>query len=63
MIVCEKDCGIDCGLEVIVIINGNEMIELLYDWILGCYMMKFVFNLEIGEKIVGKNVFLNEEMV
>ena len=62
VIVREKDCGTDRGLEVTAITNGNEMIEPLYDRILGRYTMKSVFNPETGEKIVGKNVLLNEEM-
>ncbi|MBM6754331.1 DNA-directed RNA polymerase subunit beta' [Lactobacillus alvi] len=62
VIVREEDCGTDRGLEVTAITNGNEMIEPLYDRILGRYTMKSVFDPETGEKIVGKNVLLDEEM-
>ncbi|HIX34861.1 MAG TPA: DNA-directed RNA polymerase subunit beta' [Candidatus Limosilactobacillus merdigallinarum] len=62
VIVREKDCGTDRGLEVSAITNGNEMIEPLYDRILGRYTMKSVFDPKTGNKIVGKNVLLDEDM-
>ena len=62
VVVREKDCGTDRGLEVTAITNGNEMIEPLYDRIMGRYTMKSVFNPKTGEKIVGKNVLIDEEM-
>ncbi|KRN58277.1 DNA-directed RNA polymerase, beta subunit [Limosilactobacillus secaliphilus] len=62
VIVREKDCGTDRGLEVSAITNGNEMIEPLYDRILGRYTMKSVFDPKTGKKIVGKNVLLDEDM-
>ena len=62
VIVREEDCGTDRGLEVTAITNGNEMIEPLYDRILGRYTMKSVFDPETGERIVAKNVLLDEEM-
>ena len=62
VIVREKDCGTDRGLDVEAITNGNEMVEPLYDRILGRYTMKSVYDPETGEKIVGKNVLLDEEM-
>ena len=62
VVVREKDCGTDRGLEVTAITNGNEMIEPLYDRIMGRYTMKSVFNPKTGEKIVGKNVLIDEDM-
>ncbi len=62
VVVREKDCGTDRGLEVAAITNGNEMIEPLYDRIMGRYTMKSVFDPKTGEKIVGKNVLIDEEM-
>ncbi len=62
VVVREKDCGTDRGLEVTAITNGNEMIEPLYDRIMGRYTMKSVFDPKTGEKIVGKNVLIDEEM-
>lgn len=43
--------------------EGNEVIELLYDWILGCYMMKIVFDFEMYDEIVGNNVLIDEDLV
>jgi len=62
VVVREKDCGTDRGLDVAAITEGNEMIEPLYDRILGRYTMKSVFDPETGEKICDKNVLVDEEM-
>ena len=62
VVVREKDCGTDRGLDVAAITEGNEMIEPLYDRILGRYTMKAVFDPETGEKICDKNVLVDEEM-
>ena len=62
VIVREEDCGTDRGLDVTAITNGDEMIEPLYDRILGRYTMKSVFDPQTGEKIVGKNVLIDEAM-
>ncbi|WP_373841575.1 DNA-directed RNA polymerase subunit beta' [Limosilactobacillus sp.] len=62
VVVREKDCGTDRGLEVTAITNGNEMIEPLYDRIMGRYTMKSVFDPKTGKKIVGKNVLIDENM-
>lgn len=60
VIVREKDCGTDRGLLISAIAEGNEMIERLYDRILGRYTMKSVFNPENGETIIGPNEMINE---
>lgn len=62
VVVREKDCGTDRGLDVAAITEGNEMIEPLYDRILGRYTTKSVFDPETGEKICDKNVLVDEEM-
>ena len=60
VIVREKDCGTDRGLLISAIAEGNEMIEPLYDRILGRYTMKSVFNPENGETVIGPNEMINE---
>jgi DNA-directed RNA polymerase subunit beta' len=60
VIVREKDCGTDRGLLISAIAEGNEMIEPLYDRILGRYTMKSVFNPENGETIIGPSEMINE---
>lgn len=62
VIVREKDCGTDRGLTISSIVDGNEVIESLYDRILGRYTQKSVYNPETGEKIVGKNVMVDEDI-
>ena len=62
VIIREKDCGTDRGLDVTAIREGNEMIEPLYDRILGRYTMKTVKNPATGEVIVPANVMIDEEM-
>lgn len=60
VIVREKDCGTDRGLLITAIAEGNEMIESLYDRILGRYTMKSVINPETGKVIVGQNEMIDE---
>ncbi|MCH4172219.1 MAG: DNA-directed RNA polymerase subunit beta' [Lactobacillus sp.] len=62
VIVREEDCGTDRGLEVTAIRDGNEIIEPLYDRLVGRYTMKSVFDPETGEKIIGKNELMDEDM-
>ncbi|KRN81424.1 DNA-directed RNA polymerase subunit beta [Pediococcus ethanolidurans] len=60
VIVREKDCGTDRGLTISAIVEGNEVIESLYDRILGRYTQKSVYDPQTGEKIVGKNEMIDE---
>ncbi len=60
VIVREDDCGTDRGLDVSAIMDGNEVIEPLYDRILGRYAMKPVADPETGEVIVQKNEMIDE---
>ncbi|KAF0336932.1 DNA-directed RNA polymerase subunit beta' [Pediococcus acidilactici] len=60
VIVREKDCGTDRGLLITAIAEGNEMIEPLYDRILGRYTMKSVINPETGKVIVDQNEMIDE---
>ncbi len=60
VIVREKDCGTDRGLTISAIVEGNEVIESLYDRILGRYTQKSVYDPKTGEKIIGKNKMVDE---
>lgn len=62
VIVREKDCGTDRGLDITAITDGNEMIEPLYDRMIGRYTMKSVYDPETGEKIIGKNEMIDEDI-
>ena len=57
----KKTVVLTAVLKFTAITNGNEMIEPLYDRIMGRYTMKSVFDPETGEMIVGKNL-IDEEM-
>ena len=60
VIIREEDCHTDRGLDVTAITEGNEMIEPLYDRILGRYTMKEVKDPNTGEIIVPANVLVEE---
>ncbi|MDN2453635.1 DNA-directed RNA polymerase subunit beta' [Lactobacillus sp. UCMA15818] len=62
VIIREQDCGTDRGLDVTAIREGNELIEPLYDRILGRYTMKEVKNPTNGKIIVPANVMMNEDI-
>ncbi len=60
VIIREIDCGTDRGLDVSAIMNGNEVIESLYDRILGRYAQKAVIDPTTGEVIVAHNGMIDE---
>ncbi len=62
VIVREEDCGTDRGLLVRAIREGNEMIEPLYDRLVGRYAMKSVVNPSTGEVMVPKNTLMDEDL-
>jgi DNA-directed RNA polymerase subunit beta' len=61
VIIRELDCGTDRGLDVSAIMNGNEVIEPLYDRILGRYAQKSVVDPRTGEVIVAHNQMIDED--
>jgi DNA-directed RNA polymerase subunit beta' len=62
VIIRELDCYTDRGLDVSAIMNGNEVIEPLYDRVLGRYAQKTVKNPETGEVIVQHNQMIDEDL-
>ncbi|SEN60351.1 DNA-directed RNA polymerase subunit beta' [Lihuaxuella thermophila] len=62
VIVREEDCGTDKGLEVTHISDGNEIIEGLYDRIVGRTAFKTIRHPETGEVIVSRNQLIDEEI-
>ena len=62
VIVREEDCGTDRGLVVSAIREGNEMIEPLYDRLVGRFTQKSVLNPETHEVIVPKDTLMDEDM-
>ncbi|HEY4399527.1 MAG TPA: DNA-directed RNA polymerase subunit beta' [Lactobacillaceae bacterium] len=62
VIIREDISDTDRGLEVSAIVDGNSVVEPLYDRILGRYAMKSVFDPETGEKLVAKNQLMDEDI-
>ncbi|MDQ0485039.1 DNA-directed RNA polymerase subunit beta' [Guptibacillus hwajinpoensis] len=62
VIVREDDCGTDRGLEVSAIKNGNELIEGLYDRLVGRVAFKKVRHPETNEVLVDKNNLITEDI-
>ncbi|WP_270182782.1 DNA-directed RNA polymerase subunit beta' [Alkalihalobacillus sp. CinArs1] len=62
VIVREDDCGTDRGLEVSAIKNGNELIEGLYDRLVGRVAFKKVKHPETNEVLVEKNSLITEDI-
>ncbi|MBA4603162.1 DNA-directed RNA polymerase subunit beta' [Thermoactinomyces mirandus] len=62
VIVREEDCGTDKGITVTRLADGSEVIEELYDRILGRTCFQTIRHPETGEVIVGRNELIDEEI-
>ncbi|MDV2686701.1 DNA-directed RNA polymerase subunit beta' [Alkalihalophilus lindianensis] len=62
VIVRETDCGTDRGLEVAAIKEGNEIIEGLYDRLVGRVAFKTVRHPETNEVVIKKNELITEDI-
>lgn len=62
VIVREEDCGTDRGLVVRAITEGNEMIEPLYDRLVGRYNMKTIRDPKTGEILVPRMTLMDEDI-
>ncbi|PYZ95664.1 DNA-directed RNA polymerase subunit beta' [Alteribacter lacisalsi] len=61
VIVREQDCGTDRGLKVASIMEGTEVIEPLYDRLVGRATFQTVRHPETGEVLAEKNQTLDED--
>lgn len=61
VIVREEDCGTDRGMVVSAIADGNEVIENLYDRLVGRLAFETVRHPETGKVIVRRNEMIDEE--
>ncbi|MBM7096609.1 MULTISPECIES: DNA-directed RNA polymerase subunit beta' [Alteribacter] len=61
VIVREQDCGTDRGLKVAAIKEGTEVIEPLYDRLVGRLTFQTVHHPETGEVLAEKNQTLDED--
>ncbi|NLM04820.1 MAG: DNA-directed RNA polymerase subunit beta' [Clostridiales bacterium] len=57
----EIDCGSDKGIVAAAFKDGNEIIEELYDRIVGRHVLEDVIHPETGEIIVAKNQMILED--
>jgi DNA-directed RNA polymerase subunit beta' len=62
IVVREEDCGTDKGLTVSHIQEGNEVIENLYDRIVGRLSFQTIHHPETEHIIVGRNELIDEEV-
>lgn len=62
VIIREEDCGTDRGITVHAIKEGDEMIEPLFDRLVGRYTARSVFDPETHEVIAPKGVMMDEEL-
>lgn len=62
VIVREDDCGTDRGLEVAAIKEGTEIIENLYDRLVGRVAFKKVVHPETGAVLINKNELIDEDI-
>ncbi|MCT7730441.1 MAG: DNA-directed RNA polymerase subunit beta', partial [Lactobacillus iners] len=62
VIIREEDCNTDRGITVSAITEGDEMIEPLFDRLVGRYTSKSVIDPTTGETICPANVMMDEDM-
>ncbi len=61
VIVREEDCGAKSGIVVSDIMSGSNVVEKLFDRLVGRYTVGDVVNEETGELIVPANTMISEE--
>lgn len=61
-VIREEDCGTDRGLTVHAITEGDEMIEPLFDRLVGRHTSKSVYDPETHEVICPADVLMDEDM-
>ena len=60
-IVNEEDCGTSKGLTIRAVMNGSEVIETLYDRILGRVLAEDMVDLKTGELVLAAGQMVTEE--
>ena len=62
VIVREEDCGATSGIVVSDIVSGSNVVEKLFDRLVGRYTVNDVINEKTGELIVPQNTMIDEDM-
>ncbi|RLL40761.1 DNA-directed RNA polymerase subunit beta' [Oceanobacillus piezotolerans] len=61
VIIREEDCGTDRGLTVAALVDGTEVIEPLFDRLVGRTSFETIKHPESGETIVSKNHMITQD--
>lgn len=62
VIIREDDCGTDRGLVISDIATGKEMVEPLFERLVGRYIRKSVLHPETGEMIIADDTLISEDV-
>ena len=62
VIIREDDCGTDRGLVISDIATGKEMVEPLFERLVGRYTRKSVLHPETGEMIIADDTLISEDI-
>ena len=62
VIIREDDCGTDRGLVISDIATGKEMVEPLFERLVGRYTRKSVLHPETGEMIIADDTLISEDV-
>ena len=62
VVVREEDCGTDRGVRVTAIRDGKEIVEPLYDRLVGRYTQKDVLDPKSGKILVPKDTLMDEDV-
>ena len=62
VIIREIDCGTEDGIEVSAFTDGNEVIEKLYDRIVGRYPCDDIYSPKTGDLLVSKEDMITEKI-
>ena len=62
VIVREEDCGAKSGIVVSDIVSGSNVVEKLFDRLVGRYTVNDVVDTQTGELIVPENTMIDEDM-
>lgn len=61
VIIRQNDCGTENGIEVYSIKEGNEMIEPLFDRLVGRYLVKDLIDDNTGEVLISKDSMIDDK--
>ncbi|HFL8794727.1 MAG TPA: DNA-directed RNA polymerase subunit beta' [Candidatus Azosocius sp. HAIN] len=63
VIVSEKDCGTKKGLIMTSLIEGGDVVETLYDRVLGRILSEDIYDMKTGSLLISEKSILNEKLI